>query len=82
MRHGLVQYNPTPHLRHHPHRTLSLATVVATFTIVPTVRITVRLPTHNRVEFNSPAEAEAAGYRVAGIIRETHPVPPWEWKRK
>ena len=36
---------------------------------------------HNRVEFNSAVEAEASGYRVAGIVREGEPVPPWEWRK-
>ena len=42
-RHGLVQYNPTPHLKLHPHPTPSLATLAAISTTGQTAQTIVRL---------------------------------------
>ena len=35
-----------------------------------------------QVIFSSPADTEAAGYRVARIVREGYSVPPWEWRKQ
>ena len=80
--HGLVQYNPPPYLRLLPHPTPSLATVAVTSITVPIVQTTAKL--HHITGWSlitqQKPKRRCIGWR--GIVRESHPVPPWEWRKR